>query len=484
MVTQDDGRRLSPRPKPMARDERRQSTSTRAMSRPWLARRDVLAGIAVSALLPRVALAQAGLDLRARRKSLEVNGRAASVLELASGNGARGVRLRPGERFVAALTNEAGEPTLIHWHGQTPPTAQDGVPGLSQPALGPAASYAYDFAPRPGTHWMHSHVGLQEQRLLAAPMIIESAEDAGLDEQEIVLFLQDFTFRAPEEILAELMAGGGAHAGHGMRALNDVEHDAFLANERTLDDPEVASVEAGGRVRLRVIHATAATNLWLDLGALEGLVVAVDGNAVAPVAGSRFPLAIAQRLDVRLTVPGSGAWPILALREGGAERTGIMLATTGAAIGRLAPRGEAMAPAVDLGLERRLTAVTGLAARPADRTIDVALTGGGADYAWGLNGRRFGEHEPLMLSAGERVHLVLRNETTMAHPMHLHGHHFQVVAIDGTALSGALRDTVLVPIDGTVTVAFDADNPGRWALHCHNLYHMDAGMMTELAYQG
>ncbi|MEX2647447.1 MAG: multicopper oxidase family protein [Alphaproteobacteria bacterium] len=457
------------------------------MSQPKVTRRDVLGGIAVSALLPRVVLAQAGFDLRARRKTLEVNGRAASVLELASGNGAPGVRLRPGERFVAALTNEAGEPTLIHWHGQTPPTEQDGVPGLSQPALGPAASYAYDFAPRPGTHWMHSHVGLQEQRLLAAPMIVESAQDAGQDEQEIVLFLQDFTFRAPEEILAELMAGGGAHAAHaahGMRALNDVEHDAVLANERTLDDPEVVSVEAGGRVRLRVINATASTNLWLDLGALEGVVVAVDGDAVAPVAGSLFPLAIAQRLDVRVTVPGSGAWAILALREGGAERTGIMLATTGAAITRHASKGEAKAPAVDLGLERRLSAVTGLASRPADRTIDIALTGGGADYVWGINGRRYGEGAPITLGLGERVHLVLRNETTMAHPMHLHGHHFQVVAIDGTALLGAVRDTVLVPIEGTVTVAFDANNPGRWALHCHNLYHMDAGMMAELAYQG
>jgi len=75
------------------------------------------------------------------------------------------------------------------------------------------------------------------------------------------------------------------------------------------------------------------------------------------------------------------------------------------------------------------------------------------------------------------------NRSPMAHPMHLHGYHFQVVALNGRKLAGAMRDTVLVPASGSVTVAFDADNPGRWLLYCHNLLHMAAGMMTELAYQ-
>jgi FtsP/CotA-like multicopper oxidase with cupredoxin domain len=76
----------------------------------------------------------------------------------------------------------------------------------------------------------------------------------------------------------------------------------------------------------------------------------------------------------------------------------------------------------------------------------------------------------------------MQNRTMMAHPMHLHGHHFQVVGLGGTAVSGAVRDTVLVPPMGSVRVAFDADNPGRWAFHCHNLYHMATGMMTEVVY--
>ena len=91
---------------------------------------------------------------------------------------------------------------------------------------------------------------------------------------------------------------------------------------------------------------------------------------------------------------------------------------------------------------------------------------------------------PLRASKGQRIVVEMSNRTRMAHPMHLHGHHFQVVALDGAAVSGAMRDTVLVPASGSVTVAFDADNPGRWLFHCHNLFHMATGMMTELAYNG
>lgn len=103
-------------------------------------------------------------------------------------------------------------------------------------------------------------------------------------------------------------------------------------------------------------------------------------------------------------------------------------------------------------------------------------------YAWSIDDRTWADRKTLRVAKGQRVALEIVNRSEMAHPMHLHGHHFQVVALNGRAIPGALRDTVLVPIKGAVTVAFDADNPGRWLLHCHNLFHMASGMMTELAY--
>lgn len=71
----------------------------------------------------------------------------------------------------------------------------------------------------------------------------------------------------------------------------------------------------------------------------------------------------------------------------------------------------------------------------------------------------------------------------MSHPMHLHGHRFQVVVIDGRRFDGARRDTVNIPSGRSVTIAVDADNPGRWAFHCHHLYHMVTGMMATFAYE-
>ncbi len=468
--------------------------------------------------LPRRALAapatnsQTPVRLTVERRVLEVKGKAATVFGIRQPNGTAGLVLDPGQRFRVDLANRAGEDTIIHWHGQTPPYVQDGVVDVNRPAIRDGASASYDYAARPGTHWMHSHQGLQEQRLMAAPLIVRTDEDLRADEQEVVILLHDFTFRDPADLLASLTGGaatmdhgamghgaakaappmdhamsGHAMAGHAMPGMdmNDVEYDAYLANDRTLDDPEVLRVERGGRVRLRLINGATSTAFHIDLGGLTGQVIAVDGSPVQPVTGSRFGMAMGQRLDIRLTLPAEGgAFPILALREGAVERTGIILATTGAAVGKLSGLSPAASGALDLALERSLTAVTPLAARPADLTGRVRLTGSMTPYAWSLDDRAFGTHAPSRVSQGQRVVLTFENASDMSHPMHLHGHHFQVVAIDGRPFAGAVRDTVLVPVNGTVTVAFDADNPGRWPLHCHNLLHMATGMMTELVYDG
>jgi FtsP/CotA-like multicopper oxidase with cupredoxin domain len=342
---------------------------------------------------------------------------------------------------------------------------------------------------------------------MAAPLIVHSAEDMRADRQEVVLMLHDFSFRAPEELLAGLTKSSGTQSampnsgmGNGMTMgsgsmaamnmgsgmatdLNDIDYDAFLANDRTLGDPEVIRTERGGRVRLRLVNGASATQFWVDLGALNGTLVAVDGHPVRPVRGSRFPLAMAQRLDVLIDLPpGNGAYPILAQVEGKRARTGIVLAASGAAVSRLAAEAEANAPPIDYSLERRLEAVTPLAPRAPDVKHRVNLAGAMAPYAWSLNGKYWPNVTPLMVATGQRVAIEMLNHTMMPHPMHLHGHAFQVVAINAVPLAGAVRDTVLVAPMSSVTIAFDADNPGRWAFHCHNLYHMMTGMMTEVRY--
>ena len=323
--------------------------------------------------------------------------------------------------------------------------------------------------------------------------------------------LHDFTFRNPQEILAELQGGGGAHAGHMMQGmdhsqmthagsgsggsmmpgmagmmggamLNDIVFDAYLANDRTLDDPEVVSVEKGTTLRLRIINGAAASNMWIDLGAIEGELIAVDGNAIYPMKGSLFPIAMAQRADIRLKIPAEGgAFPVLFRPEGVTARTGIVVATKGAAVPKLAGEGD-MTPALDLSQELLYRPVAKLPQEPVNRTEMLALTGGDKGYVWGLNGEANPVQPLFTMRQGERIAVMMHNMTGMAHPMHLHGHYFKVVALGGNVIDGALRDVVLVPPMESVTIVFDADNPGSWPFHCHHAYHMNSGMMGSVGY--
>lgn len=474
----------------------------------------IAAGLAASAaaLAPRIGAAQpAALSLRATSRTIDVNGRAATVWGL-SGPSGQGLVLDPGQRFRVDLTNDLPEPTLIHWHGQIPPNDQDGVPDLPRPKLQPGETRRYDYAPAPGTYWMHAHIPLQEMRLLAAPLIVRAPEEAAADRQDVVMFLHDFAFRTPEEVMAQIT--GGTSAGHGgmdhaampgMSAmptmdhgampmdgaamdgaamdLNDYDWDAYLANDRNLSDPEVVQVEPGGRVRLRVINAAAATVFWIDTGGLAARLIAVDGHGVRPVTGNRFGIAMGQRLDLELDLAGGGAWPILALREGAREQTGLILATPGAAVAKIPMLADEAAPAFDptLAQEASLVARDALAPRAADRSHMVMLAGSMQPYLWTIDGRTWGNHLPLTARSGERVEIMFHNMSMMAHPMHLHGHVFQVVAVNGRSISGARRDTVLVPPMSMVTIALDAGEAARWMLHCHHMPHLETGMMTEFA---
>jgi FtsP/CotA-like multicopper oxidase with cupredoxin domain len=102
--------------------------------------------------------------LRAGTRTIEVNGKSAKVFGIRQPDGTAGIFTDIGTRFRVRLENEAGEPTLIHWHGLSPPYQQDGVPGVSGPPIAPGGSEDYDFPPTfPGTFWMHSHQGMQEQ---------------------------------------------------------------------------------------------------------------------------------------------------------------------------------------------------------------------------------------------------------------------------------------------------------------------------------
>ena len=464
-----------------------------------LSRRSLLVGTASLALAPGVARAAGGQKiLQLTSHVIEVGGKPATRYAVSQPSGAWGLTLDEGETFDVRLENKLEVLSGLHWHGLNPPWRQDGVPYISAPPIAPGKSVDYKFpAQPPGTRWMHSHFGLQEQALLAGPLIVRETSAIKSGMQEAVILLQDFSWTKASMLFEELrkpkpamsMAGGGMNMSggsmDGMKPdLNDVTYDAFLANDRTLADPQVFDVEKGAEIRLRIINGSASTNFLIDLGAIEGTVVTVDGNPVAPLKVQQFPLAVAQRVDIIVRMPADGKTvPVLARGEGRTLQTGVVLRPPGAAVAKILETARDSAPPITLMDEMKLRAIQPLASRPIDRSVPVDLIGNMASYTWGIavNGLA---GAPVTVAKGERVELVMRNTTMMSHPMHLHGPSFQVTEINGQSFPGALRDTVLVTPRSTVKVVLDADNPGLWAFHCHNLYHMEAGMFTTMVYRG
>ena len=355
---------------------------------------------------------------------MDINGKAAKVLGLLQPDGTQGMNAVVGRDFRVTLDNKLTVPTAIHWHGLHPPNNEDGVPGVTQLPLTPNSSDFYNFPVQPaGTHWMHSHQGLQEAFLLAAPMIVHDPADEKRSEQEIVVMLSDFSFTPPREVFANLRKQSKGSMGSAQVSprtmpaaktamkmpdkpdANDVNYDAYLANDRTLNDPEIVKVEKGGRVRLRIINGGSGTNFFIDLGSLTGELIATDGMPVKPIRGSRFPVAIAQRIDLRVQIPPQGgAFPILALRELATEQTGIILATAGAAVQKIPEKGTSPTGLLTLQQERELVAVDPLKPRAADQVSILRLGGNMSVYDWLINGHAFdvsqsGERESG--SAGE-----------------------------------------------------------------------------------
>jgi FtsP/CotA-like multicopper oxidase with cupredoxin domain len=463
---------------------------------------------------------------------LKILGKDTTVIAIEQDNGTHGYSPEKADGFHVEVVNQLKVPTSIHWHGLVLPNLMDGVPFVTQDPIPPGESFRYDFPlKQSGTYWMHSHYGLQEQVYNSAPLIIWTPEERAKADRQVVIMFSDFSFTPAEQVLKGLKRGmqsngmkegspekkmGTAASGkmsgnmgasaptevvaqkwddqkqrlvrtiiRAPEAEIDVKYDALIANRRTLDDPEIISINAGESVLLRLIAASSNQNLYVDTGGLEAELMAVDGKAVQPIKGNFFQLGVAQRLDLKVAIPKEGgAYPILAQGEGTKLLCGVVLTTKGASAPKLSRTASTSTAALDNTQEKRLRALTPLSERSIDRTLPAKLGGNMATYVWTINGAAYPNNNSLDIQSGKRVGIAFTNSTNMGHPMHLHGHDFQVVEIDGEKVSGALRDTLMVPPRSKMTVAFDADNAGVWPMHCHLLYHLDTGMFTVVKYEG
>jgi FtsP/CotA-like multicopper oxidase with cupredoxin domain len=405
------------------------------------------------------------------------------------------VRVRAGEVLRARLDNRLPEATTIHWHGVALRNDMDGVPGVTQPPVQPGGHFTYEFTvPAPGTYFFHPHVGVQLDRGLYAALVVEDPDEPGRYDREAVVVLDDWTDGlgpSPAAIMASLQRSGGMSMDAIMQAMTgpaaggplggaggEVAYPRYLLNGRPPEDPATLAARPGQRLRLRLVNAAADTAFRVALGGHRLQVTHSDGYPLDPVTVDTLVMGMGERYDLLVDLQ-EGVFPLVAVAEGKrGQARGLLRAGRGTPPPARARPTELDGRLLDPARLRADPSVA-LPQRSPARTHRLTLSGGMGEFRWTINGRTFDPDRPLPLRAGERTRLVFENPSMMFHPMHLHGHTFAVQHPTG---SGPRKDTVIVAPMQRLAVDLDADNPGQWVVHCHNLYHMEAGMMTSLAY--
>lgn len=404
-------------------------------------------------------------------------------------------RATAGDRVRVAFGNELPEATSVHWHGLAIRNDMDGVPGVTTPEVAPGGSFGFDFVvPDPGTYWFHPHHGMQLDRGLYAPFIIDHPADPGDYDHEWVVVLDDWTDGvgpSPEQTYADLKAAGGSGGMGGMGGMDhsgmggmggmdggDVTYPLYLVNGRAPNDPDVLTAKPGQRVRLRFINAGADTIFDVALAGHDLTVTHADGYPVSPVTTRLLRLGMGERYDAVVTLDDG----VFALVAEPVSKPGQGRALVRTSSGKVPTTGSRPSEldAFPLTVDALNAGPgTALPTKDPDSVQDLLLSGSMSPYVWTINGRTYGDTVPLTIRQGQAGRLRIRNMSMMPHPIHLHGHTFQLGSAGGT---GPRKDTVLVPAMGAVDVDFAADNPGQWMVHCHNAYHAEAGMMTRLDY--
>jgi FtsP/CotA-like multicopper oxidase with cupredoxin domain len=404
------------------------------------------------------------------------------------------LRFRQGATARIVVENRLPQPTTVHWHGLRVPNSMDGVPHLTQPPIMPGERFTYEFAlPDAGTYWYHPHERSHEQvaRGLYGALIVEERTPVAVD-REATWILSDFRLR-PDAVQAGDFDNlfDLTHAGR-------IGNTVVLNGRFTLKDGAF-EVRAGERIRLRLVNAAVARIFSLRFSGHLPYVIALDGQPVEPRPATADDLTLGPGMRTDLVLdclqaPGSRheVSEVFYPRETGrliaiAYRQDSPLRTKPPSAPLALPPNPVPEPDLARAARHEIVLQGGAMgalreALYAGERMPLARLVREHRLAWAINGVAVKEHahEPLLtLGRGEHTVLVLKNDTAWHHPIHLHGHLFRVLARDGKPLAQReWRDTVLLAPRETVEIAFVADNPGDWMLHCHVLAHQHGGMSS------
>ncbi len=434
------------------------------------------------------------------------------------------LHFKEGDQVTIHVHNLLKQGTTIHWHGVLVPWQMDGVDGVSQLAIPPNSTFDYQFTlHQAGTYWYHAHTGLQEQEGLYGAFIIDPRQPSSYRYQEDkVIILSDWSNTPAQQILDHLKTAKAnkspatTNPSHAQQMVmspednSDVTYDAYLLNGHPPKNPWTSSVKVGDTLRLRFIGAAASTIYRVSIPDTKLQVVHVQGNDVKPYFVSDFIIAPGETYDVLVKITKDQPYVIHAesIDQRGTA-IGVLLShpqqaipsviqdnvvvkqrmqpmnmpMSAAAENTVAPPGDASQSHLTTGTSyQTLTAAekTNDPNKPITSVIHMRLSGRMDGYVWLINGLSEQQAKPILIQPGKRYRLIFTNSSMMDHPMHLHGHWF--ILRNGHGSYDPLLHTINVPPNATVVADVDADASGQWFFHCHNLYHMAAGMARIFRY--
>jgi FtsP/CotA-like multicopper oxidase with cupredoxin domain len=414
------------------------------------------------------------------------------------------IRARQGATMRVKLINELRTATSVHWHGMHQPGTwrMDGVENVSAPPIPTASEFLYEFQAEPaGTHWYHSHVGVQYGNGLFGPLIIEERQPIADYDREEILFLNDWFLESGEILLNRLIKGQGMKMDMEMDAnspskmeraerptmarmkdVGDVPFQSVLFNGKgkgpggDKSPLHVLEVKKGETVRLRLINGSSTYAFRFRIDGHPLTVIATDGMPIRAVTVDDLRIDVGERYDVLLKANRDGSFWIRAVTLDGSAGLAV-LRYAGAQPREPEPSPVRWGPrSLDLDQLRSPEPVD-LAEKSA-RDVPLHLGGSMRPFRWSINGQFFPQSDALALHKDEWIRFVFDNPTPMDHPFHLHGHSFYVLGKPGALnlKDPPLKDTINIPSNGRLVVQWKANNPGKWFFHCHIEWHLMTGM--------
>jgi FtsP/CotA-like multicopper oxidase with cupredoxin domain len=262
-------------------------------------------------------------------------------------------------------------------------------------------------------------------------------------------------------------------------------YDGYAVNGRLYPHQEPLMVKKGDRVKLRLLNPSSATIYDLQLAGHTMRITHTDGQPIEPVETDVLRIGMGERYDIEFTADNPGFWLLAALDKGfGEGQLRIPFKYEGI---------QSKTPVLpDFQSSRRLIGYWDMESigyhsynisKDRGRYIPQTLSGGMHSPYWTINGQVYPNVEPISVERGAHIRIGYLNRSMMPHPMHLHGHFFHIVNPYLKDIQWIRKDTVIVNPMQRLEIDLIADNPGKWFHHCHNLYHMEAGMANVMTVQ-